>query len=369
MANRTFVGFGERALNASEFGASHDPCVLILPDQGTSRESWDEIAEAIANAGRHVINLDLRSEGGIASLVGDLNSVLRQLSSRPVIVGAGLSALIGVIALGEGEPDLASGLVISAWGPDSMGGAVGEAGIGVDIDLSATTRRAAAAGANIQLDGLAIDASDDPALEPVANAIGQLEQVHLKQSADPIDDFNASLIAFLERRIPRTQLEYVAGSDPRTLRDALGTFASGVTIVTTTGPDGRPIGLTANSFTSVSLDPPLLLVCPARDASTTKVMEQVEHFAVNVLHIGQQETSSLFATPGEDRFAQTECETWEHNVPIIRNSLASFECRKHAEYDGGDHIILVGEVLRVRYAPQRDPLLYFRGKYRKLHFA
>ena len=365
MAERTFVGFGERALSASEYGASHDPCVLILPDQGTSRESWDEIAEAIANAGRHVISLDLRSDGGIASLVGDLNSVLRQLSSRPVIVGAGLGALISVIALGEGEPDLASGLVISAWNPNAADGT----GIGAGVDLQATIRRAIAAAANIQLSGMAIDASDDPALEPVANAIGQLEKVHLQHSADPIDDFNASLIAFLERKVPRTQLEYVAGSDPRTLRDALGTFASGVTIVTTTGPDGSPIGLTANSFTSVSLDPPLLLVCPARDASTTKVMEQVEHFAVNVLHIGQQEASSLFATPGEDRFAQTECETWEHNVPIIRNSLASFECRKHAEYDGGDHIILVGEVLRVRYAPQRDPLLYFRGKYRKLHFA
>jgi len=364
MAECIFEGFGERTLSAGEFGASHDPCVLILSDQGASQEEWTDTAEALANAGRHVFTLPLRDDSDIAALIGDLNAVLRQLSSRPVIVGAGLGALIATIVLGEGVPDLASGLVITAHNSSRSV----DAGSGLSISADCGPRATAAA-AQIRLDSLGIEVGDDPILSQIAAIVPHMELAQLEHSADPADDFNAALIAFLESRMPRTQPEYVAGSDPRTLRDALGTFATGVTAVTTSSPDGTPIGLTANSFTSVSLDPPLLLVCLARNATTTKVMEHAEHFAVNVLHIGQQETSNLFATQGEDRFAQTEYETSEHSVPIIRNSLASFECRKHAEHDGGDHIILVGEVVRVRYAPQRDPLLYFRGKYRKLHFA
>ena len=113
----------------------------------------------------------------------------------------------------------------------------------------------------------------------------------------------------------------------------------------------------------------LLLVCPARTSGSMAVLHDVDHFAANVLHIGQQNVSGIFAGSKEDRFGQTEWEEWDTGAPIITNSLASFECRKYAEYDGGDHVILVGEVTRVRFAPQRDPLLYFRGKYRRLHFA
>ncbi|MEP3050900.1 MAG: flavin reductase family protein [Erythrobacter sp.] len=160
--------------------------------------------------------------------------------------------------------------------------------------------------------------------------------------------------------------KYHSGSDPRTLREALGNFATGVTVVTAIGDKGDPVGLTANSFTSVSLDPPLLLVCPAKGAATTQALLASEHFAINVLHTGQQAISKLFATKGSDRFAETEFETWKHGVPIIRNSLASFECRKYAINDGGDHLILVGEIMHVRYAPDLDPLLYFRSEYRDL---
>lgn len=160
--------------------------------------------------------------------------------------------------------------------------------------------------------------------------------------------------------------EYHSGSDPRSLRDALGTFATGVTVVTTLSPDGEPVGLTANSFTSVSLDPPLLLVCPARSATTTSALEVCEHFAINVLEVGQEQLSTLFATKGTDRFTDTGFETWEHDVPILRDSLASFECRKHALYDGGDHLILVGEITRARYATHGEPLLYFRSRYTRL---
>lgn len=163
--------------------------------------------------------------------------------------------------------------------------------------------------------------------------------------------------------------EFIAGTDPRTLRQAMGCFATGVTVVTALASNGEPVGLTANSFTSVSLDPPLLLVCPARNAGTTRVLEDTEHFAVNVLGTDQKDLSQVFATKGADRFGEVDVETWDYGVPIIPGSLANFECRKFALHEGGDHMILVGEVERVRFQPNRDPLLYFGGKYRRLHFT
>ena len=150
---------------------------------------------------------------------------------------------------------------------------------------------------------------------------------------------------------------------------ALGCFSTGITVVTTLGLDGSKVGLTANSFTSLSLDPPLLLVCLANSATSKPAFEAFEYFAINVLHIGQQPIAGRFASRGEDRFASTPHEIWNTGVPILSNSLASFECARHAIYDGGDHSILVGRVLNARFEPRRDPLLYFRGKYRRIHFA
>ena len=181
--------------------------------------------------------------------------------------------------------------------------------------------------------------------------------------------FVGRLLDFLDRKQPRSAPEFRAGSDARTLRDALGCFATGITIVTTIDPDGVPVGLTANSFTSVSLEPPLLLVCIANTATTAAVLRGVEHFAVNLLQIGQQPTSNRFAGRGVDRFAQTAWSPGETGVPLLDGSLGAFECRRQAIYEAGDHFILVGEVVRAQFEPRRDPLLYFRGKYRRLHFA
>lgn len=162
--------------------------------------------------------------------------------------------------------------------------------------------------------------------------------------------------------------DFRTGSDSRTLRDALGCFGTGVTVVTTLDRDDQPVGLTANSFTAVSLDPELLLVCLSRQSQTLPWFQRAEAFAVNVLHIGQQDVAQLFATPGADRFEKTEWQSWSTGVPILGDSLANFECAKFAEYDGGDHIILLGRVIRVRYDAEQDPLLYYRGSYRELHF-
>ncbi|MFP5329810.1 MAG: flavin reductase family protein [Alphaproteobacteria bacterium] len=162
--------------------------------------------------------------------------------------------------------------------------------------------------------------------------------------------------------------EYRSGSDERTLRDALGSFATGVTVVTCVDGEGRPFGLTVNSFTSVSLDPPLLLVCISRRARCRAALAEAPYFAVNVLQTGQQPASIRFSTRDEDRFGATPWSTGETGAPLLMDSLAVFECERHAIHEGGDHDILVGQVLRASFDPNLDPLLYFRGRYRRLHF-
>lgn len=162
--------------------------------------------------------------------------------------------------------------------------------------------------------------------------------------------------------------EYRTGSDPRTLRDALGCFATGVTVVTCLDDDGAPVGLTANSFTALSLDPPLLLVCVARNSASAAALASAESFAVNVLQTGQQPASITFSTRVEDRFGQTAWSVGEHGAPVLMDSLSVFECRRYAVHEGGDHFILVGEVVKASFESGLDPLLYFRGRYRRLHF-
>ena len=120
--------------------------------------------------------------------------------------------------------------------------------------------------------------------------------------------------------------DHRSGSDSRTLRDALGCFGTGVTVVTTLDRDDDPVGLTANSFTSVSLDPELLLVCLNKKSATLPWFKRAEAFSVNVLHIGQQNVAQRFATPDIDRFRDTGWEAWSTGVPMLTDSLANFEC-------------------------------------------
>lgn len=165
-----------------------------------------------------------------------------------------------------------------------------------------------------------------------------------------------------------TSGEYRSGHDPRTLRDALGCFATGVTVVTCVDGEGRPTGLTVNSFTSVSLDPPLLLVCLAKPAASSAALVRASHFAVNVLQTGQQPASIRFSTRDQDRFGTTPWSTGEAGAPILKDSMGVFECERYAVHDGGDHHILIGQVVKATFDAQLDPLLYFRGSYRRLHF-
>jgi len=162
--------------------------------------------------------------------------------------------------------------------------------------------------------------------------------------------------------------EYRSGHDPRTLRDALGCFATGVTVVTCVNEHGEPAGLTVNSFTSVSLEPPLLLVCLHKLAASATELIEASHFAINVLQTGQQPASIRFATRQEDRFGETPWSCGEAGAPILKDSMGVFECERFAVYDGGDHHILVGQVVKASFDAGLDPLLFFRGSYRRLHF-
>jgi flavin reductase (DIM6/NTAB) family NADH-FMN oxidoreductase RutF len=162
--------------------------------------------------------------------------------------------------------------------------------------------------------------------------------------------------------------EYRTGSDPRTLRDALGCFATGVTVVTCFDQQGQPFGITANSFTSVSLDPPLFLVCIHKNSACAAALAEAKHFAINVLQTGQQPASIRFSTRAEDRLGVNDWSRGEFGSPVLQESLGAFECERFAIYDGGDHDILVGQVVKASFNTELDPLLYFRGRYRRLHF-
>jgi flavin reductase (DIM6/NTAB) family NADH-FMN oxidoreductase RutF len=165
-----------------------------------------------------------------------------------------------------------------------------------------------------------------------------------------------------------TKGEFRSGHDPRTLRDALGCFATGVTVVTCVDEKEQPAGLTVNSFTSVSLEPPLLLVCLHKQATSAPALVAASHFAINVLQTGQQPASITFSTRVEDRFGCTPWSRGEAGAPILEESLCVFECERYAAYDGGDHHILVGQVVKASFDAGLDPLLFFRGSYRRLHF-
>ena len=150
--------------------------------------------------------------------------------------------------------------------------------------------------------------------------------------------------------------------DKGLLRDAFGSFATGVTIVTTRQPNGQLRGFTANSFTSVSLDPPLLLVCIAKEALSCNTFENADHFAVNILASDQEEISSLFASQSAEKFRITKWRANAQTIPLIEGTVANFSCVRHRLVDGGDHLILMGEILNFEVR-KGTALGYYNGAY------
>jgi flavin reductase (DIM6/NTAB) family NADH-FMN oxidoreductase RutF/pimeloyl-ACP methyl ester carboxylesterase len=403
-----YRGFGGVRLEAEVAGAEDDPAVLLIHGAGQTRKVWSSLADSLEKAGRRVISLDLRGHGGsewpadgrydFEALVEDLRAVLAQMGTRPVVIASTLGGWIACAALERDGALLASGLVLIDL-PVNLDPAVsdkigerlreainlapGQAQWDIRLfdafDTKAMTERLTGVAGNIALPTLyvrggmsqLVSHSDAAAFVdqlPEGELI-EVEDIAMVVTDERADTLGAHLVDFLERRAPRGSPEFREGSDARTFRDALGCFATGVTVVTAIGADGVPIGLTANSFTSVSLYPPLLLVCIANNAGSAPALREAKRFAVNVLQIGQQPTSNRFAGKGEDRFATTPWEVGEYGTPVLTGSLSSFECESQDIHDGGDHFILVGRVLKAIFEPRRDPLLYFRGKYRKLHFA
>ena len=150
--------------------------------------------------------------------------------------------------------------------------------------------------------------------------------------------------------------------DQQQLRAAFSTFLTGVTVVTTKAADGTPVGFTANSFTSVSLDPPLLLVCLSNTLNCMAAFEQTEHFAVNILASNQQDVSNTFASYDGDRFQKTPHRVGNNGCPLLDDCSAWFECEIHQRIEAGDHIIYVGRILDYQFE-ESDPLGYSRQGY------
>ncbi|WP_234051828.1 MULTISPECIES: flavin reductase family protein [unclassified Xanthobacter] len=162
-----------------------------------------------------------------------------------------------------------------------------------------------------------------------------------------------------------TALDLDARLDPRELRNALGRFATGIAVVMA-GDDEGLMGVTVNSFSAVSLDPPLILFCMARSLRSLPRLEKASAYSVNILLENQEDVSNRFATAGEDKFAATD---WEHGpsgAPRLVPAHAVFECLPYAHYDGGDHVIFVGRVVHMHAEGEEAPLLYYRGRYRTL---
>jgi flavin reductase (DIM6/NTAB) family NADH-FMN oxidoreductase RutF len=149
-------------------------------------------------------------------------------------------------------------------------------------------------------------------------------------------------------------------ANPRPFRDALGRFATGVAVITTEAPTG-PMGFTANSFASLSMDPPLVLWSPARSSQRFPVYAAAETFAIHILAETQMDWATRFVRGGAGFDGLTMARN-DEGVPVLPGALARFDCTRHAEFDGGDHLIIVGRVLRCAVT-DGTPLVFARGRY------
>lgn len=150
--------------------------------------------------------------------------------------------------------------------------------------------------------------------------------------------------------------------EPRDLRNALGRFATGVTVITTRTGEGKREGLTANSFAAVSLDPPLVSWSLKREAPSFASFLAAKHFAVNILSAGQRDLCRHFATPSPDKFAGLAFEEGLHGAPLLPGCIAVFECRTENTFEGGDHMIFIGGVDRAIYR-DGEPLIFSAGRF------
>jgi 3-hydroxy-9,10-secoandrosta-1,3,5(10)-triene-9,17-dione monooxygenase reductase component len=155
----------------------------------------------------------------------------------------------------------------------------------------------------------------------------------------------------------------LSGPDAGLFRHVLGHYPTGVAVITAQTPSG-PVGLSMNSFTSVSLQPPLVLFCPALASGTWPQLREVGDIAINVLSAGQQSVSRLFASRGADRFAEVSWSPGTNGAPLFEDALGWLECSVQAEYPAGDHTVVMAEIVRMGVHTEiGEPLVFFRGAY------
>ena len=155
------------------------------------------------------------------------------------------------------------------------------------------------------------------------------------------------------------------GIDPRELRDVLGCFATGVCVVTTVGDEGRPVGMTINSFSSVSLDPPLILWSIGLNTPSRSAFQTHGSFAINIMGADAKDTSLNFARPSDDKFANIEWSDGYRGIPVLREAMAVLECSVENRIITGDHEIFIGRVIRIDQS-DGEPLLFHKGKFASL---
>jgi flavin reductase (DIM6/NTAB) family NADH-FMN oxidoreductase RutF len=153
--------------------------------------------------------------------------------------------------------------------------------------------------------------------------------------------------------------------DAVSFRRACSRFATGITIATVMAPEGLPQGFTANSFTSVSVEPALVLLCIDRRANVLPYFSVAPYFGINVLRVEQKELSMRFATRGQDRFEGVAWSRGVGQIPLLDGALAQLECQRREVWEAGDHLVFLGEVVAVRYE-DGAPLLYYASGYREL---
>lgn len=151
--------------------------------------------------------------------------------------------------------------------------------------------------------------------------------------------------------------------DKRDFRTALGQFPTGVTVITTIDENGEPIGCTASSFNSVSVEPALVLWSVDKGAFSAKIFEKAEHFTVNILSEEQMDISNKFAGRGEDKFKDVSYSKGLGDSPLLEGCGAQFECKTWNVYEGGDHLIIVGEVMEYSHDVALSPLVFSQGNY------
>jgi 3-hydroxy-9,10-secoandrosta-1,3,5(10)-triene-9,17-dione monooxygenase reductase component len=151
--------------------------------------------------------------------------------------------------------------------------------------------------------------------------------------------------------------------DPADFRKVLGSYPTGVCVVTAMGSDGRPAGMVVGSFTSVSLDPPLVGFFPDKKSSSWPLIEATGHFCVNVMGSDQQDVCRAVGSRGDQKFVGVEYAISEHGLPVIADAIAAIECRLYSVTEAGDHWFVMGEVLRLESTREVDPMLFHRGRY------